>query len=146
MNECKDKQFISPHPAPKINNSTQLLGLTYIFMVPFGPRLVLKTSWSPFAALMFIWRACAALATSALGFTTFIAAMVFSLTDEPLSSFLAEASRLFHRSLQLETCATIDLVFTKNAPPQCTTNYSAHFLSYSSLIFNWNFASSNRAQ
>ena len=45
----------------------------YIFIVPFGPRLLLKTSCKPFAALMFIAKACAALATSAFGFNDFTA-------------------------------------------------------------------------
>ena len=52
--------------------------MIYIFIVPFGPRFVFSTSCSPFAALMFIWSAWAALATSALGFTTLMADMSFS--------------------------------------------------------------------
>lgn len=44
-------------------------------MVPFGPRLLLRTSWSPRAALMLTARAAWALATSALGFSAFTADM-----------------------------------------------------------------------
>lgn len=46
---------------------------TYIFMVPLGPRFVLKTSCRPFAALMLIANACVDRATSALGLSDFIA-------------------------------------------------------------------------
>lgn len=46
-------------------------------MVPFGPKLVFKTSWSPFAALIFNWRAAAALATSAFGFINFTADILY---------------------------------------------------------------------
>ncbi len=53
----------------------------YIFMVPLGPRLVLMTSWSPRAALMLTCRACAALATSALGFSDFTAAIFTACVD-----------------------------------------------------------------
>jgi len=42
-------------------------------MVPFGPRLVLRTSCKPLAALIFTASAWAALATSALGFNALIA-------------------------------------------------------------------------
>ena len=45
-------------------------------MVPFGPRLVLRTSWSPLAALIFTAKACEALATSAFGFRDLMADML----------------------------------------------------------------------
>lgn len=48
---------------------------TYIFIVPFGPKLVLITSWIPFAAEIFIAKAWAALANSAFGFNKLIAAI-----------------------------------------------------------------------
>lgn len=44
-------------------------------MVPLGPRLVLRTSCRPLAPLIFNCRAWAALATSALGFSDFTAAI-----------------------------------------------------------------------
>ena len=44
---------------------------TSILMVPFGPRLDLITSCSPFAALMFMKRAAALDMISALGLTDF---------------------------------------------------------------------------
>lgn len=43
---------------------------TYILMVPLGPRLVLRTSCKPLAALMFMWRAADLFRTSAFGFST----------------------------------------------------------------------------
>lgn len=49
---------------------------THIFMVPFGPRLLFRTSWSPRAALMFTAKAAWALATSAFGLSAFTAAIV----------------------------------------------------------------------
>lgn len=54
---------------------TKSSGGTHIFMVPFGPRLLLSTSCSPRAALMLTARAAWALATSALGFRAFTAAI-----------------------------------------------------------------------
>lgn len=45
-------------------------------MVPFGPRLLLSTSWSPRAALMLTAKAAWALATSAFGLRALTAAMV----------------------------------------------------------------------
>ncbi|RZR71813.1 hypothetical protein BHM03_00007658 [Ensete ventricosum] len=39
-------------------------------MVPLGPRLVLRTSWRPLAALMFMWSAADLFSTSAFGFNT----------------------------------------------------------------------------
>lgn len=54
--------------------------LSYIFMVPLGPRLVLSTSCSPLAAVIFTWRAWAALATSALGFKDLTAAIDTQVT------------------------------------------------------------------
>jgi len=45
-------------------------------MVPFGPRFDRKTSWSPFAALVLIARAWAALATSAFGLRDLIADII----------------------------------------------------------------------
>lgn len=54
---------------------TKSSGYTHIFMVPFGPRLLLSTSCSPRAALMLTARAAWALATSALGFRAFTAAI-----------------------------------------------------------------------
>lgn len=42
----------------------------YILMVPLGPRLLLRTSCKPLAALMFMWRAADLLRTSAFGFNT----------------------------------------------------------------------------
>ena len=53
-----------------------MLRSTYIFIVPFGPKFVRKTSCRPLAALMLMASACVDLATSALGFKDFIAAMV----------------------------------------------------------------------
>lgn len=53
--------------------STSIKLFSYIFKVPFGPRLDLRTSWRPLAALIFTANACAALATSAFGFNDFIA-------------------------------------------------------------------------
>ena len=46
----------------------------YILMVPRGPRLVLRTSWRPRAALMLRWRAWPRRATSALGLRVVAAA------------------------------------------------------------------------
>lgn len=46
---------------------------TYIFMVPFGPKFVFRTSCNPLAAVIFTCKAAAALATSALGFNVLIA-------------------------------------------------------------------------
>lgn len=48
---------------------------THIFMVPLGPRFVLRTSWMPLAPEILMARACCALATSALGFNVLIAAI-----------------------------------------------------------------------
>ena len=45
-------------------------------MVPFGPRFDRRTSWRPLAAEMFTAKACAARATSALGFSVLIADML----------------------------------------------------------------------
>ena len=45
-------------------------------MVPFGPRLLLRTSWSPLAAEILTDSAWAALATSALGLSDLIADML----------------------------------------------------------------------
>lgn len=45
-------------------------------MVPLGPKLVLRTSWSPLAAVMFKCNAAADLATSALGLSAFTAAIL----------------------------------------------------------------------
>jgi hypothetical protein len=42
----------------------------YILIVPLGPRLDLRTSCKPLAALMFMWSAADLLRTSALGFNT----------------------------------------------------------------------------
>ena len=41
-------------------------------MVPLGPRLDLRTSCKPLAALMFIWSAADLFSTSAFGFSTLI--------------------------------------------------------------------------
>lgn len=49
---------------------------THIFMVPFGPKLLLSTSCNPRAALMLTARAACALATSAFGLSAFTAAMM----------------------------------------------------------------------
>lgn len=51
---------------------------TYIFMVPFGPRFDLRTSCKPMAAAMLMASACPALATSALGFNNFTAAILYN--------------------------------------------------------------------
>lgn len=53
-----------------------LFRFTYIFKVPFGPKLVLITSWMPFDAEMFIDKAWAARANSAFGFKRLIAAIL----------------------------------------------------------------------
>lgn len=45
---------------------------TYIFIVPFGPKLVFITSCSPFDAEILIANACAARANSAFGFNKLI--------------------------------------------------------------------------
>lgn len=42
----------------------------YILMVPLGPRLLLRTSCKPLAALMFMCKAADLLRTSAFGFST----------------------------------------------------------------------------
>lgn len=52
------------------------MGVSYILSVPFGPKFVFITSWMPFDAEMFIDKAWAALANSALGFNKLIAAIV----------------------------------------------------------------------
>jgi hypothetical protein len=41
---------------------------TNILIVPFGPKFVFMTSYSPFAALMFMNRAASLFITSAFGF------------------------------------------------------------------------------
>lgn len=48
---------------------------TYIFIVPFGPKLVFITSWSPFDAEILMASACAARANSAFGFNKLIEAI-----------------------------------------------------------------------
>ena len=62
-----------PYPYPYI--SFHISQVTYIFMVPLGPRLVLKTSCRPLAAVILTCSAWAALATSAFGFRDFTAAI-----------------------------------------------------------------------
>ena len=49
---------------------------TYIFIVPFGPKFVLSTSWSPLAAVILRCNAAADLATSAFGLSALTAAML----------------------------------------------------------------------
>lgn len=49
---------------------TEKVELPYILMVPLGPRLVLRTSCKPLAALMFMCRAADLFSTSAFGFNT----------------------------------------------------------------------------
>lgn len=59
---------------PILNQHTKLRKIksaTHILMVPLGPRLVLRTSCKPLAALMFMWSAADLLSTSAFGFKTF---------------------------------------------------------------------------
>lgn len=46
------------------------LSFVYILIVPLGPRLVLRTSCKPLAALMFMWRAADLFRTSAFGLST----------------------------------------------------------------------------
>ena len=50
--------------------------ITYIFMVPLGPRFDFITSWMPLAAEILTARAWAARATSAFGFRRLIEAML----------------------------------------------------------------------
>lgn len=48
---------------------------SYIFMVPFGPKLVRMVSWRPFAAEILMANACEARANSAFGFSKLIEAI-----------------------------------------------------------------------
>lgn len=58
---------------PKINlHGMNHMRYTYIFMVPFGPRLVFITSCKPFDADILMANACAARANSAFGFNKLI--------------------------------------------------------------------------
>lgn len=50
---------------------------TYIFIVPFGPRLVLITSCKPLDAEILMANACAARANSAFGFNKLIDDIIF---------------------------------------------------------------------
>ena len=68
---------------------------TYIFIVPLGPKFVLRTSWRPLAAVMLRCKAAADLATSAFGFSALIAAMlvcqsggIFQPPFSPSASFI----------------------------------------------------------
>lgn len=60
----------------KVNLEARKRVFTYIFIVPLGPRFVLRTSWRPLAAVMLRCKAAADLATSAFGFSALIAAML----------------------------------------------------------------------
>ena len=67
---CIGMTKISKHVHTLLSN---FLRLTYIFIVPFGPRFVLRTFCSPIAALVFTCNAAAALAISAFGFNACMA-------------------------------------------------------------------------
>lgn len=72
----------------KVNLEARKRVFTYIFIVPLGPRFVLRTSWRPLAAVMLRCKAAADLATSAFGFSALIAAMLVcqsSRTFQPFS-------------------------------------------------------------
>lgn len=64
----------------------------YIFMVPLGPKLVLRTSCRPRAALMFTASAAWARATSAFGFRVFTAAMAGLVSGEAENNVLSAGS------------------------------------------------------
>lgn len=73
---------------------------TYIFIVPLGPKFVLRTSWRPLAAVMLRCKAAADLATSAFGFSALIAAMlvcqsggIFQPRFSPSASFICYPSQ-----------------------------------------------------
>lgn len=73
---------------------------TYIFIVPLGPKFVLRTSWRPLAAVMLRCKAAAHLATSAFGFSALIAAMlvcqsggIFQPRFSPSASFICYPSQ-----------------------------------------------------
>lgn len=70
---------LPPPPPPQ----TRAGRFPHIFMVPLGPRLVLSTSWSPRAALMFTASAAWARATSALGLRAFTAMAASPLRAGP---------------------------------------------------------------
>lgn len=75
--------------------------ITHIFIVPFGPRLLFSTSWSPRAALMFTARAAWARATSAFGFSALTADILLetwtqSHGDNGRDAAEVQASRSFH--------------------------------------------------
>lgn len=61
------------------NMNHQVMFYTYIFIVPFGPRLVFITSCNPFDAEMLMANAWAARANSAFGFNKLIEAIFFEL-------------------------------------------------------------------
>ena len=73
---------------------------TYIFIVPLGPKFVLRTSWRPLAAVMLRCKAAADLATSAFGFSALIAAIlvcqsggIFQPRFSPSASFICYPSQ-----------------------------------------------------
>ena len=67
-------------------------------MVPFGPRLVLRTSCNPLAPLMFSCSAWAALATSAFGFSDFTAAITTQINESNTCTRVAFVMRMRQRS------------------------------------------------
>lgn len=82
----------------------------YIFMVPLGPKLVLRTSCRPRAALIFTASAACARATSALGFRVFTAAMAGLAQGE------AENNVLY--------AGLLEKSYAPGPPPACPQNPS----------------------
>lgn len=64
----------------RIKKTKKILSFVYILIVPLGPRLVLRTSCKPLAALMFMWRAADLFRTSAFGLSTLNDIFLFALT------------------------------------------------------------------
>lgn len=93
---------------------------TYIFIVPFGPRLDFSTPCRPVAAPMLSWSAWAARATSAFGFSVLIADMMGQRSARSAVGPGAEGGRgcLGHLSLHTARFGVCSLallfIFEKN--------------------------------
>ena len=102
----------------------------YILMVPLGPRLDLRTSCKPLAALMFMWSAADLFSTSAFGFSPisdiiflFMLPSFFSLSLSVYLGF-SISKREFQKRRRWESENFFDLYFVLLLKERSLQNYT----------------------